>query len=71
MAYDHPTDFDRINDWIKLIKYWQSKSIKEIYFILHLPESVKVPGIVNHTIEQFNEQLGLQIEQVKQTSMFF
>ena len=33
MAYEHPTDIDRINDWIKLIKYWQSKSIKEIYFI--------------------------------------
>ena len=48
LAYKHSTDFDRVNDWIKLIKFWQSKGLKEIYFMLHFSDGEEEPEILKY-----------------------
>ncbi len=57
LSYNHPTDFERINDWINLIKFWQQKGLKEIYFMLHFADGEKEPPIVKYTKEIFEKRI--------------
>ncbi len=62
LSYDHPTDIARINDWVKMIKLWQDKGLKEIYFILHFGKRPYVPPIIKYTKERFEKVLGLDFQ---------
>lgn len=62
LAYNHETDFSRINDWIKLIKYWKSRELKDVYFMVHLPESVSEPEILRYIESQFEKSLGFEVK---------
>lgn len=58
LAYKHSTDFDRINDWAKLIKFWQAKGMKEIYFMLHFSDGDEEPEILEYTKNKFKSLNG-------------
>jgi len=70
LSYNHPTDFERINDWVNMIKFWQDKGIREAYFILHFVDGVSEPPIVNYTLEKFEKELGLKTEDLKEPKLF-
>jgi uncharacterized protein YecE (DUF72 family) len=56
IAYGHPTDYERIDDWIIQIKNWKSKGMNECYFFLHFPsEEGGETEIVEYAIEKFKE----------------
>jgi uncharacterized protein YecE (DUF72 family) len=43
----HPTDFNRLKDWINRLEEWRLRGVSEIYFMLHEPENDKVPEIAS------------------------
>jgi len=53
IAYGHETDFPRIDDWVKLLKLWESKGLPEIYFFLHFPAEGTSLDILYYTMKQF------------------
>ncbi len=61
LSYGHRTDYARIDDWIKIIRLWQKKGIKEIYFILHTPDSESEPLILKYTREKLFNESGIGI----------
>lgn len=61
LSYDHQTDFARIDDWVKVIKFWQDKGLNEIYFILHCADKPYEPAVIAYTIERFEKELGFDL----------
>jgi uncharacterized protein YecE (DUF72 family) len=55
IAYGHETDFPRIDDWLKLIKEWQTKGLPEIYFFLHFPNDASNTEIVQYAMDKFQK----------------
>src|SRR5690606_18566179 len=46
----HPTDFQRIDEWVKLFEKWRKSGVNQIYFFTHEPENLLVPEICDYLI---------------------
>jgi len=56
ISYGHPTDYERIDDWVLQIKKWQLRGLDECYFFLHFPsEEGDETEIVEYAIEKFKK----------------
>jgi uncharacterized protein YecE (DUF72 family) len=51
----HPTDFTRLNEWLKRIEQWQQMGLQELYFFLHTPEKHLTAELANYYIEHYNQ----------------
>lgn len=52
----HPTDFTRIDEWVKRLITWISQGIHSIYFFIHEPDNIVSPELVAYMIKQLNQQ---------------
>lgn len=57
----HPTDYTRIDDWVKRINDWMKKGIKEVYFFMHQHEELHSPELCKYSIQQLNKHCGTKI----------
>lgn len=57
----HPTDFQRIDEWIGRLKSWQEKGLQSIYFFLHQHDEKDTPLLADYTIRKMNKVLGANI----------
>jgi uncharacterized protein YecE (DUF72 family) len=57
----HPTDYTRIDDWVKRIKSWMNKGIHEVYFFMHQHDELHSPALCVYTIRELNKACGLNI----------
>jgi uncharacterized protein YecE (DUF72 family) len=51
----HPTDYSRIDLWVRRIRDWLGKGLQEVYFFLHQPDEEYSPELCNYAAEQFNK----------------
>ena len=63
-------DYERINDWMNVIKLWHEKGIKEVYFMLHFPDKAESMNIINFTRDNFVTKLGWNPDKFKKQSLF-
>jgi uncharacterized protein YecE (DUF72 family) len=61
----HPTDYERIDDWVKRIQCWLQKDIQEIHFYMHQPDELYTPQLTQYLINQLNKTVGLTLEPPK------
>ncbi len=61
----HTTDYERIDDWIKRIKSWLQKDIREIHFYMHQPDELYTPQLTDYLIRELNKTCGLSLEAPK------
>ncbi len=52
----HPTDYQRIDDWVFHLKDWLSKGVSEIFFFMHEPEKHLCADIATYLISQFEDK---------------
>ena len=57
----HPTDYTRIDEWVKRMKSWIKQGIERIYFYMHQHEELYSPELIRYTIRQLNKECKLQI----------
>lgn len=57
----HPTDYTRINDWIKQLDNWIENGLEEIYFFVHTPTNALMPDIVGYFIKELNNVTGIRV----------
>ncbi|MEM6766074.1 MAG: DUF72 domain-containing protein [Bacteroidota bacterium] len=57
----HPTDFQRVDDWMKRIKAWVKEGLEEVYFFAHEPADLLASDLGKYAIQQFNATLGLSL----------
>lgn len=68
---NHPSDYDRLNDWIKVIKEWRSAGLNKLYFFIHQNIEVESPMLATHFIMNLNETFKLKLPfPQKQISLF-
>lgn len=53
----HPTDYERIDDWITRMKSWFAQGVEEIYFFVHEPDNILSPELALYLYNKANEEL--------------
>lgn len=59
---NHPTDYTRLDDWVKRLKEWQEQGIKEIDFFIHQNIEKESPLLSTYFIKQLNDELGCSLK---------
>jgi len=58
----HPTDNNRIINWVERLAFWIEQGLQTIYFIIHMPEEKHSPEVAIHLIDLLNKACVLQIK---------
>lgn len=56
-----PSDYNRLDDWVKRIISWRSLGLRKLYFFVHQNIEVESPLLSAHFIKSLNEALGLAL----------
>jgi len=48
----HPTDYQRIDEWILRLKDWFAKGITEVYFFTHEPDNIQAPQMAKYLVDK-------------------
>jgi uncharacterized protein YecE (DUF72 family) len=73
---EHPSDYQRIDEWIQRFKSWFEKGLEELYVFVHVCENTYAPELATYWIQQLNLHCGLDIKspkflpKVEQMSLF-
>ena len=73
---NHPSDYTRINQWVKQLQKWKHQGIEEINFFVHQNTEIESVKLAAHFIKEANLKLGLSHKIPKtlgdsfQTSLF-
>ena len=57
----HPTDDQRVTDWVARIQGWLSAGLSEIEFFIHQPGDLLAPDLITRFIDQLNQACGLNL----------
>jgi uncharacterized protein YecE (DUF72 family) len=57
----HATDYTRIDEWIKRMKYWLDKGMEELYFFMHMHDEATSPELTVYLVDKINKKLGLDL----------
>jgi uncharacterized protein YecE (DUF72 family) len=57
----HPTDYTRIDDWVKRMASWQKQGIHRMWFFMHQHEELHSPELCQYLIPKLNKSLGSNI----------
>jgi uncharacterized protein YecE (DUF72 family) len=57
-----PTDYKRIDDWVKRMKKWVKSGMDTIYFYMHMHDEKDSPQLSVYLIEQINKHCGTKIK---------
>lgn len=57
----HPSDYIRIDVWIKRMKYWLDKGMQELFFFMHMHDEATSPELTVYLVNKMNEACGLNL----------
>ena len=57
----HATDFTRIDEWVKRIKYWLDKGMNELYFFMHMHDEATSPELTVYLVDKMNKECKLAL----------
>ncbi len=49
------SDFQRVDEWMFLLKEWVAQGLQEIYFFCHEPDNILAPELSNYVVQRCNE----------------
>lgn len=58
---NHPSDYDRLDEWIPRLKQWSEQGLRRIHFFVHQNEERESPVLAAHFIEALNRELGCNL----------
>ncbi|SFU66676.1 Uncharacterized conserved protein YecE, DUF72 family [Pustulibacterium marinum] len=58
---NHPTDYDRLDEWIDRIELWKAQGLSKLDFFIHQNIEESSPLLSAYFIEQLNKRLGLSL----------
>lgn len=59
---NHPSDYSRLDDWIKKLQEWQKLGLKNVYFFVHQNVEEASPLLAAYFIKAFNETFSANIK---------
>lgn len=58
---NHPTDYNRLDEWVEVIKEWKNAGLQELYFFIHQNVEVESPLLATHFITKLNQTIGTNL----------
>lgn len=58
---NHPTDYERLDEWIETIKIWKKAGLQQLYFFIHQNVEVESPLLAAHFITKLNDAIGTSL----------
>lgn len=55
----HPTDYERIDEWVLRLRHWQEQGLREMYFFTHEPDNLKAPDLADYLASQLKGMEGV------------
>jgi uncharacterized protein YecE (DUF72 family) len=59
---NHPSDVQRLDDWIERIKKWRKEGLEKLYFFVHQNVELESPLLATYFIERLNKELKLELK---------
>ena len=59
---NHPSDYDRLNDWVLRLKEWTDLGLKKIHFFVHQNLEKESPLLTAHFIQKLNAMLATELK---------
>lgn len=56
----HPTDYERVDEWIDLLLGWMEQGLREVYFFSHQPDNILSPEMCIYLIQQLEQKSDLR-----------
>ena len=68
----HPSDYQRIDDWVQRIGHYIEQGMEHLWFFVHQHEERSSPELATYFVNQLNAQhgLGLRAPMVVQPTLF-
>jgi len=57
----HPTDYTRVDAWVKRMKKWLDKGMEELYFFMHMHDEATSPELTVYLVDELNKHCGLNL----------
>ncbi|UIR57189.1 DUF72 domain-containing protein [Sphingobacterium sp. SRCM116780] len=67
---NHPSDYQRLDDWIQVIKQWRAAGLQKLYFFIHQNIEVESPLLATYFIDQLNKEFDLNLRGPHKTTLF-
>jgi uncharacterized protein YecE (DUF72 family) len=55
---NHPTDYDRLDQWVERLHQWRQKGLGKIHFFVHQNLEMESPLLSAYFIDKLNKKLG-------------
>lgn len=55
---NHPSDYDRLLEWVKVIKAWKNAGLQKLYFFIHQNIELESPLLAAHFVRHLNKEVG-------------
>jgi uncharacterized protein YecE (DUF72 family) len=62
---EHPTDYQRVDEWVQRLKSWLEMGLEELWLFVHINENVTAPEMGTYWIQQLNKHCGQNIQEPK------
>lgn len=59
---NHPTDVERLDEWVSRIRKWQQEGLQQLYFFVHQNVEEASPLLATHFIEALNKACHLSLK---------
>ncbi len=56
----HPTDFERIDEWVSRIKTWLENGLSSVYFFTHEPGNILAPELALYLFDQIKKHCDVE-----------
>lgn len=57
----HATDYTRIDEWIRRMKYWLDNGLQELYFFMHMHDEATSPELTVYLVDKMNAAMRLHL----------
>ncbi len=59
---NHPSDYNRLDDWVDRIKIWKEEGLTKLYFFVHQNIEKESPLLSAYFIKKLNDELGTNLK---------
>ncbi len=59
---NHPTDYDRLDEWVDRLQEWKEQGLDNIHFFIHQNKEKESPKLSAYFITKLNKVLGTDLE---------
>ena len=59
---NHPSDYDRLAEWVERLKIWKNQGLKRIHFFVHQNTEKESPLLSGYFIKLLNKELGTDLK---------